>query len=370
MLNRNLMLLSAALGFLCAPAPARAQEPPPPAKNLILISIDGMRWQEVFGGVDPLLVNDLAGGVVDPARVRTEFARESAEESRTAIMPFFWEVVAKKGVVFGDRGTKNVAKVANPFRTSYPGYNEMLAGFVDPAIVNNTPRPNQNVTVLEWLNGRPGFVGKVAAFAAWNRLPAILNVERSKLPAVCGWEPIIPFHGAALSEKEKALNEVLARSTRIWPDECPDGVTMAAAMEYFTKHKPRVYWISLGEVDEWGHGRRYDLYLESARRSDAFVREIWERAQSMPEYAEKTVLVLVTDHGRGAAPATWTGHGPRAESSEGVWMAFMGPGVKAGGVAGEGQVGLGQLASTMAALVGENYETVEPRAAKHIEVDK
>jgi hypothetical protein len=39
-------------------------------------------------------------------------------------------------------------------------------------------------------------------------------------------------------------------------------------------------------------------------------------------------------------------------------------------VAGEGQVGLGQLASTMAALVGENYETAEPRAAKHIEVDK
>jgi hypothetical protein len=370
MLNRHLMLLWIALGFLCSLAPARAQEPAPPAKNLILVTIDGMRWQEVFGGVDPLLVTDLAGGVVDPARVQAEFARESAEESRAAIMPFFWEVVAKKGVVFGDRGTKNFAKVANPFRTSYPGYNEMLAGFVDPAIVNNTPTPNRNVTVLEWLSARPGFEGRVAAFAAWNRLPAILNVERSKLPAVSGWEPIVPFHGASLSEKEKGLNEVLARSTRIWPDECPDAVTMAAAMEYFVRHKPRVFWVSLGEVDEWGHARRYDLYLESARRSDAFIREIWERAQGMEEYRDKTVLVLATDHGRGATQANWIGHGPRAEGSEGVWMGFLGAGVGPKGVVGEGEVVLNQLAATVASLVGEDYERAEGRAGKRIDVRK
>jgi hypothetical protein len=302
--------------------------------------------------------------------LRAEFARESAEESRAAVMPFFWEVVAKRGVVFGDRGRKNVAKVGNPFRTSYPGYNEMLAGLVDPAIVNNTPLPNRNVTVLEWLNSRPGFEGKVAAYAAWNRLPAILNTPRSKLPAVCGWEPIVGFHGALLSEKERALNEVLARSTRIWPDECPDAVTMVAAMEYFVKHKPRVFWVSLGEVDEWAHARRYDLYLESARRSDAFVREIWERAESMPEYAGKTALVLAADHGRGVTAVNWTSHGPKAEGSEGVWMGFLGAGVRAMGVAGEGEVMLNQVAATIATLVGEDYGRSEPRAGMRIELGR
>ena len=54
------------------------------ARNLILITIDGMRWQEVFGGFDPLLVSDVAGGVVDPAKLRAEFARTSAEEGRAA----------------------------------------------------------------------------------------------------------------------------------------------------------------------------------------------------------------------------------------------------------------------------------------------
>src|SRR6266536_2230796 len=76
--------------------------------NVIIVTLDGMRWQEVFGGFDPMLATEESGGVRNAAPLRAAFARDSAEESRAAILPFFWEVVAKRGQVFGDRGVKNV----------------------------------------------------------------------------------------------------------------------------------------------------------------------------------------------------------------------------------------------------------------------
>jgi hypothetical protein len=81
-----------------------AQEPKvAAAENLIIVTLDGLRWQEVFGGFDPLLATKEAGGLTDLTlpRVHREFARPSAEESRATILPFFWEVVAKKGQVLG-----------------------------------------------------------------------------------------------------------------------------------------------------------------------------------------------------------------------------------------------------------------------------
>jgi hypothetical protein len=240
----------------------------------------------------------------------------------------------------------------------------MLCGHVEPRIRSNAPIPNPNVTVLEWLNTRPGFENRVAAYGAWNRLKPILNVERSKLPVVAGWEPIEAFHGAALSDREKLLNDLLARSTRLWPDEPPDSIVMEAAMEYFTRHKPRVFYVMLGEPDEWAHGRRYDLYLQSAKRCDEFVRRIWETAQAMPGHAGKTALVVTTDHGRGLTPADWVDHGRGTPGADGWWLAMMGPDVEARGVISEGEVTQSQTAATVAALLGEDWCAAEPRAAR------
>jgi hypothetical protein len=46
--------------------PARAQEPQPAAparatENLILVTLDGLRWQEVFAGADNLLMHAETG---------------------------------------------------------------------------------------------------------------------------------------------------------------------------------------------------------------------------------------------------------------------------------------------------------------------
>jgi hypothetical protein len=359
-----LMLMGCASGCTAA-----VGEPPATAPrtgmNVIIVTLDGMRWQEVFGGIDPALLTKSGGGLSDAAlvKLKQDFVRESAEESRSAIMPFFWQVVARNGQVYGDRGLKNVARVTNPYRFSYPGYSEMLCGFVDPRINSNDYAPNPNVTVLEWLNTRPGFAGKVAAYGAWTRLKEIINVKRSKIPAVAGWEPIESFGGVALSDREKVLNDLLARTTRHWHDEPPDSIVQEAALEYFVRHKPRVFYVMLGETDEWAHARRYDLYLDSAKRSDEFIKRLWEKAQSLPEYTGKTALVITTDHGRGTTPLDWTDHGAKTPGAEGWWAAVMRPGMDVVGVMGEGEVTQNQMAATVAGLVGEDWRAVEKRAA-------
>ena len=82
-------------------------------------------------------------------------------------MPFLWTVIAQKGQIYGNVELGSTAYVTNGKNFSYPGYSETLCGFADPRIASNDKVPNPNVTVLEWLNKKPAYRGKVAAFAAW-----------------------------------------------------------------------------------------------------------------------------------------------------------------------------------------------------------
>lgn len=333
-----------------------------PVRNVLVVTMDGMRWQEVFGGMSSELLTPKEGGVADAAKakIETRFGGATPEARREKLMPFFWTVVGKNGQIFGDPSKGSDARVTNGKRFSYPGYNEILSGFPDPRIDSNDRKPNPNVTVLEWLNGRPGFNGKVAAFASWELLPWIVNVERSHLPANGDGAPITD----AKTERERAINEFAADLPPYWGETRADAPTGFGALEYLKKNKPRVLYVMLGETDEWAHGRRYDLYLDSAWRDDRFIRNLWETAQSMPEYAGKTALVMATDHGRGNTGENWTSHGEKVLESDQIWMAVMGPGIAPLGTRPGVKVTQSQIAATVAMLLGEDYNAAQPKAAK------
>jgi len=259
---------------LAADPPARKTE------NVIVITIDGMRWQDVFAGADPALLNSYYGGVRDLEIIRSRYWRDTQQSRREALMPFLWSVIASEGQIFGDPEKNCSAMITNGKKISYPGYSEMFCGFADPKIETNEKIPNPNVSVLEWLNNKPSFRGRVAAFGTWDRLPFILNVERSKLPCLAGWKMI---EDEPLSEKEREINDVVRDMTRLWPDNAFDVVSGHASVEYIRKHKPRVFYLMFGETDEWAHFRRYDRYLESAQRNDQFIQRLWEMMQATPE---------------------------------------------------------------------------------------
>lgn len=330
-------------------------------RNVIYITWDGFRWQEFFGGAQKEYLSKDAG--VDKIELVTkQYWRETLEERREALLPFVWSTIAKSGQIFGDPDRQASARIENKHKFSYPGYNEMFAGFADDErIASNGKIPNPNVTVLEFLNGRPGFTGKVGAVTTWDVFPSILNVERSKIYIHAGLEPV-PTDSP--TDRERLLNDLIADAVILWHDNQIDTITMQAAREYLLKQKPRVLYIGLGETDEWGHGRRYDRYLHAAHRSDDFLRRLWELVQSIPEYKDQTTIVIAPDHGRGSSIRDWTSHGAKIEGAEYIWLAMIGPDTPALGVRENVEATLSQVAATLAAAVGEDFCAASPISAK------
>lgn len=329
--------------FVARPSAAQKTE------NILLITYDGLRWQEVFDGVDETMLNPRTGAVKDIPSVRREFWAEAAEERRAKLLPFFWETIAKHGQVYGDPEHDSEVTVTNGRYFSYPGYNEILTGKADHGIASNAKRPNKNVTVLEWLNQQPKFTGRVAAFCSWDVFPYIINEERSGVPVNAGWEPL-----PGEAQRTKWLNRMANEIPQYWGGVRYDVFTFEGALDHLKRRKPRVLYVGFGETDDWAHSGRYDLYLDSARRTDAYVRRLWETMQSMPQYRGKTTLIMTTDHGRGNTPDDWNGHGADTPGSERIWMAVMGPDTPAKGHV-SGDYRQDQVAATVAALLGLDY---------------
>lgn len=305
-----------------ADEPARTK-----TKNVILLMTDGLRWEEVFHGANPELISEKPGGVKDVAELKQLFGQETAEARRVALLPFLTEVIARQGQLYGAEGEES--RVTNGKNFSYPGYNETFAGFGDDRINSNDKVNNPNVTVFEWLNNKDAYKGKVVGFGSWDCFPFILNSERSGLKVVAGQG---------------------------------DKLTFEKGLESLKTDHPRVLFIGLGTTDGAAHNGRYDNYLKAARYFDDCVKTIWETVQSMPEYKDQTTLILTTDHGRGGLPDGWRHHGASIPGAERIWIGVLGPDTPARGDATLPQTTQSQVAATLAALLGEDYNAAQPKA--------
>src|SRR5829696_3156024 len=250
---------------------------PAAERNVVIVTLDGLRWQEMFGGADREYFKKGKPGEVSPAETR--FWRDTAAERRAVLMPFIWKTIAAQGQIFGDPAKRSRVHVTNGLWFSYPGYNEMFSGAADPRVDSNDKVPNPNVTVLEWLNGRPGFEGRVAAFGSWDVLPFILNTGRSGIPVGSGFAPV----PAPRSDQQRAINELAADLPAYWSYGPFDAPIVYAALDSLRTSHPRVLYMMLGEGDEWAHAGRYDLYLDATFRADRFIERVWNSLQSLPE---------------------------------------------------------------------------------------
>jgi len=315
-LKRGLIAGLALFAAMLPAAPAWAK--PAAGRNLVLVTIDGVRWHEIFEGASPTIVADKR--FVDPDIRHDVIAPAFLDvpDRATALMPFLHQVMARQGVLYGDPRAQQCARVSNAYAVSYPGYSEFLTGRVDPAIANNDPIDNPKVSFLEYLNRLPGFRGRVGVAGNWDIFPHILNVKRSHLPVNVG------FAGQYPSE---------VRVER-------EGFRLLKA------HK-RVIYVALGDTDEYAHAGDYAFVLAALERTDEMLRRIWETVQADPFYRGRTTLLVTTDHGRGDAAADdWREHGTLAyfqkypddgpsytttgiPASAKVWFAALGPAVVA-----------------------------------------
>jgi hypothetical protein len=358
------MTLAALLFLLPAAAPAQTAAALK-TRNVVLIVSDGLRWQEIFTGADPTLLNEKDGGIWDSEEsLKKAYWRDDPKERRKALLPFLWGTVASQGQIFGNQALGSIARVTNPYAFSYPGYNEMLTGHADKRIDSNEFGPNPNVNVYEWLNTLPDLKGQVHVFATWDTFKDIFNVTRSHLPLTVGWDT--PYPGAT-GAREQLLNQLYATTTRLEDGDVYDAFLQVPLIDSFKAGRPRLLFVGYGETDNWAHAGRYDLVLHSAHMFDRFVEQLWQTMQQLPEYRGSTTFIITTDHGRGSGPVDWKEHGVDQKGSENIWIAIIGPDTAPlGERTHTAEVHQAQIAATIAALLGKDYRQAVPEAAAPI----
>ena len=318
--------------------------------KVVLITLDGLRWQELFTGADPLLVANTEY-VKDTSRLKEHFWRETPAERREALMPFFWTEVSKMGQIHGNRKLGSKVDLTNTMIFSYPGYNEILCGKADDLrIDSNAKINNPNTTILEIANNDVRYMGKVAAFGSWDVFPFIVNEERSGVPVNAGFEIAT---GDDLSDRERFLNEMQAKVPSPWGSVRLDAFTHYYALEHMKKNHPEFLYIAYGETDDFAHDGDYEAYLKAAHNTDSMIKELWEFTQQDPFYIGNTVFIISTDHGRGTEPLdTWRGHGNKVKGASGVWVIAFGKDLEfLGEVAKKEQLYTDQIAASVAELL-------------------
>ncbi|HEY4786409.1 MAG TPA: alkaline phosphatase family protein [Bacteroidales bacterium] len=330
-------------------------------RNIILVTLDGLRWQEVFTGANKKLVKD-KDYVENPQELKNKYWNDDPDERRKILMPFMWSTIATEGQIYGNRKYQNCVNLTNRYWFSYPGYNEILTGIRnDKTIYSNKKRNNPNVTILEYLNSLPAYHNQVAAVSSWDLFPYILNVKRSGLFVNAGNQIITKD---PLTDEEKELNSIEEEVTSPKADR-PDVLTYLYAMEYLKKYTPKMMFISYGETDDLAHAGRYDEYLDAIHHIDHYIEELWNFIQSNDQYRNKTTLIITTDHGRGCLfRNSWMNHGSLTPGSGQTWFAVMGPDTSPKGeIKTAGQLYQNQLARTMAAFLNVNFDLYKKEGA-------
>jgi hypothetical protein len=333
-------------------------------RNVILVTLDGARVEELFGGLDAAVLRSTLKEVetLEAHPVYRRFWAETPEERRAKLMPFFWNTLMRAhGSVAGHGGCGSEVRLTNRHWFSYPGYAEILLGVAhDERISSNDPVQNPYPTALEYIAGELRLdPTQAAVFGSWEVFNAIAESRAGALTVNAGYEA-----AASAGPAEEILSTLQTETPTPWNSVRHDAYTFRLAMAHLETHKPRVLYLALGETDDWAHDGRYDRVLEAFSRSDGYLRDLWTWLPQQPEYRDRTSVLVTTDHGRGTSAADWRHHGAKHPGSARTWMAFVSPAMaRRGEWCRHAPLTTAQAAATLIDWMGLDWTRFNPSAA-------
>jgi len=341
-----------------------------PAQNhkterVVVVTLDGSRWQDVFGGLDEAVLRDSAprGADITALPAHRRFWAATPEERREKLMPFLWRTVAREGVIAGNRTRGSLVSVTNGVRISYPGYSEILTGRAhDDAITSNDPVRNRFPSVLQFVKRKLKLpASKVVTFASWGVFTSIVESTAGDTTVNAGLQAY-----ESPSPDIRRLSALQFDAPTPWENIRHDAFTTAFAMDYLSREHPTLLLVGLDETDDWAHDGKYDLVLDALNRSDHFLEMLWKALQADPFYRGRTTLLVTADHGRGSTGgAEWRRHAKSAAGSDEIWLAVLSPDVtKRGEWVPPAPLFQNQIAATIAALLGLDYREQDRDAGR------
>lgn len=297
----------------------------PAGRNVILITLDGARLQEIFGGLDlDVLKSRLKKDQqVETTPAYTRYWAATAEERRAKVMPFFWtEWLAKHGSIAGNRARGSRFGITNRHRFSYPGYAEILTGEPHDAVIDsNDNRRYPFPTLLDVLKRRLSLSREqVAVFGSWETFNWIASRDEDSFVVNAGYEAF-----AGIGPEAARLSREQFEAQTGWDSVRHDMYTFRLALAHLKAARPRVVYLALGETDDWAHDERYDRVLQTLERTDAWFKELWTWLQSDAQYRDNTSILVTVDHGRGRTSTDWSKHGDDIDGAQETWLAAIGP---------------------------------------------
>jgi hypothetical protein len=358
-------IVIAAVTLACsAIAPLDSRQPRRGDDRVVLVTLDGARTEELFGGLDAEILRSTLreGAALESDVTYRRFWADDAHERRRKLMPFFWgTLMAQHGSIAGNRALGSAVRLTNNHWFSYPGYSEILVGRAHDDVINsNDPVRNRFPTVLEGVQRQLNLPREsVATFASWGVFNQIVEHREGATTVNAGPEEPLPA-----DEASRTLALIEREAVPGWSNMRFDIFTFRFAMMHLARHRPRVVYLALGETDDWAHDGRYDRVLDAYARSDRYLEQLWTWLQQDPDYRGRTHLILTTDHGRGRTPADWRDHGAKIAGADAVWIAFVSPAMHARGEwKAHAPLTTSQIAATMARWMGVDWQQISPDAA-------
>ncbi len=326
------------------------------SQKVFLITIDGIRWQELFTGADRSLLMNTDYVSTSRRTLLKQYLRLTPSGRRKLLMPFVWTTVSEIGQIHGNRNKGSKVNLTNTMHFSYPGYNEILTGKSDDDnITSNEKIPNPNVTILEIAEKSDRYKkkGGVVAFASWDVFPYIINEKRSGIYINSGFRKAMSCK-SNLTEKEILLNKLQDNISHATSYARFDIFTHQYSLETIKKKHPKLIYISYGNADSYAHDGKYDKYLNNIKSIDDFIKELWTFTQQDEFYKGKTTFIITTDHGRGLEPLeNWQHHGNKIKGSDEVWLITFGDKIEAKGeITKQEQLYSNQIANSIAKILG------------------
>ena len=225
---------------ILAPASAAQQSP---SHAVILLTLDGARHQEIFGGIELDAVRSQLRerDTLESHPLYKRFWAPTPEERRQKLLPFFWGTLLREhGSIAGNPVRSSRVRLSNEHRFSYPGYAEMLLGRAhDEVIDSNDPVQNRFPTVLEFLKTRASLSAQQAAvFASWTIFNQIVETTPGALTVNAGFEA-----WDSPDPEVQRLSQLQFETLTPWGSVRHDAYTFRFAMDHLARHRPRVVYL-------------------------------------------------------------------------------------------------------------------------------
>jgi hypothetical protein len=340
----KLSLLVAALAVsTCVPpaAPARTHgastrgAPRDATRTVIVVAIDGVRYEDVFVGADP----ELSARHGIPAGERRDASR---------LLPNLTRLATESGASLGAPGVGEIA-ASGPNFVSLPGYMEILTGRTRTGCTDNQCGRVPFTTIADEIASTGNEAGVVTS---WPDIGKAASAAAGSIVASVG------RHGGSrrdVLESDPRVGPLLREGEHGGPhpgygDFRPDAQTGDVALAYLESRRPAFLFVGLGETDEYGHRDDYRSYLAALSRADAIIGRLAEVAAALRREGHETTLFVTTDHGREKA---FESHGREHPESARVFLLAAGAGIAARGrVTSPETRHLADLAPTIRHLVG------------------